>query len=32
MNLEKDEGERNIDFETRLIKDIVKVFDIENVN
>ena len=32
MNLEKDEGERNIDFETRLIKDVIKIFDLENVN
>lgn len=32
MNLEKDEGERNLDFETRLIRDIAKIFDIENVN
>ncbi|MEK6907231.1 MAG: hypothetical protein AABW45_01770, partial [Nanoarchaeota archaeon] len=32
LNLEKDEGERNLDFETRIIRDSVKVFDIENVN
>lgn len=32
LNLEKDEGERNTDFENRLIRDVVEVFDIENVN
>ena len=32
LNLEKDEGERNLDFETRIIRDVVKVFGIENVN
>ncbi len=32
LNLEKDEGEHNLDFETRLVRDVVKVFGIENVN
>ena len=32
LNLEKDEGERNLDFENRLIKDVIKIFDLENVN
>ena len=32
LNLEKDEGERNIDFEYRLVKDINKIFNTENVN
>ena len=32
MNLEKNEGERNIDFENRIIKDTVRLFDIENAN
>ena len=29
LNLEKDEGERNIDFENRLIKDLNKIFNLE---
>jgi len=29
LNLEKDEGERNIDFESRLLKDVNKVFNLE---
>jgi DNA repair exonuclease SbcCD nuclease subunit len=32
MNKEKDEGERNIDFENRLIKEMINVFGLENVN
>ena len=32
LNLEKDEGERNFDFEYRLIKDINKIFELENDN
>mgnify|MGYP001614724228 FL=1 len=32
LNLEKDEGERNFDFEFRLIKDIDKIFNLENDN
>ena len=31
-NLEKDEGERNIDFESRLINDLNKIFSLEDVN
>jgi len=32
LNKEKDEGERNIDFEFRLTKDINKIFNLENDN
>jgi len=32
MNKDKDEGERNLDFENRLIKDVIKVFELENDN
>ena len=32
MNLEKDEGERNIDFENKIIKNAIKIFNLENVN
>ncbi len=29
LNLEKDEGERNVDFESRLVKDVNNVFNLE---
>ena len=29
LNKEKDEGERNLDFEDRIIKDIKKLLEIE---
>ena len=32
LNLEKDEGERNIDFDMRLTRDIMNIFDLENVD
>jgi hypothetical protein len=32
LNIEKNEGEYNIDFENRLTKDLIKIFNLENVN
>lgn len=29
FNIEKDEGERNVDFELRLVKDVNKIFELE---
>ncbi len=32
FNLEKDEGERNVDFDNRVIKSAIKLFGLENVD